>query len=195
MAFAILDVEGDAPRDRREIMITYKLALTVAVALAVAPPIPAQQHPHASGPMPQMAAMHCGAGMHGMMQGMRMDSTMSKNMHMMGPPAPGMILNHRQQLGLNADQVGRLEALQKQAATTCTEQMRLAMAAHRAANQLLESPAPDYAAYTAKLKEATAHMVEGQVAMAKAAVTARTVLTPEQQQTLKNLAGKVHRRP
>ena len=47
------------------------------------------------------------------------------------------------------------------------------MTAHQAANQLLEPAAPDFGAYSAKLKEATAHMVEAHVAMAKSAVAAR----------------------
>lgn len=153
-----------------------------------------------------MAAMHCGSGMgmgmmHGMppsqaMPAMRSDSMRhSMMMDMMGPPTPAMILRHKGELRLSADQVSRLESLQKQAEPACTEHIRLGMESHRAANQLLEATSPDFTAYSTKLKEATAHMVEGHVAMARAAVAARAVLTAAQRRTLKDRMAQMHKQP
>jgi Spy/CpxP family protein refolding chaperone len=179
-----------------------KLAFSVAVALGVAAPLLlAQQHRQTDTQGMDMAAMMCGAGGGGMMSGMMppgrgMGMGGQEMMHgMMGPPAPAMILHHKDKLGLNASQVTRLEALQKEAEPVCMQHMKLAMTTHQAANQLLESAAPDFAAYSAKLKEATAHMVEGHVAMAKAAVAAREVLTTAQRQTLKDLMEQMHKKP
>jgi hypothetical protein len=171
-------------------MRIFRLAFTAAIALGSTSPLIAQQHANpASGQMHDMAAMHCGSAMgtaaqrgmraDSMMQGM-MPGMMHGMMQMMGPPSPGMILSFKQQLGLSSDQVTRLETLQKQAEATCAEDMRLATTAHQAADKLLDASSPDLTAYTGKLKEASAHMVEGHVAMAKAAVEARTILTAAQ---------------
>lgn len=180
-----------------------RIALTVALALGAGSPALAQQHPRPAAPTHDMAAMHCGAGMSAMtpamppgqhaMPGMRAESPVH-GMDMMGPPAPAMILHHKQELGLNAAQVTRLETLQNEAQPVCMRHMQLAMAGHQAANQLLEAAAPDFTTYAAKLKETTAHMVEGQVAMAKAGVAAREVLTPAQRQTLKTLMEQMHKK-
>jgi Spy/CpxP family protein refolding chaperone len=116
-------------------------------------------------------------------------------MEMMGPPSPAMILNHRADLGLTSDQVSRLEQLQRDAASACTMHMRLAMTTYQAANRLLEPAAPRFAAYSAKLKEAAGHMVEAHVAMAKAAVAARNVLTAAQRQTVKDRMAQMHQQP
>jgi Spy/CpxP family protein refolding chaperone len=166
----------------------------MALALGAASPIAAQQQQqHASGKTPTMAAMHCGArGM--MMQKMHSDS-MRGMMAMMGPPTPGMLLHHKQQLNLSAEQVNKLETLQKQAEAACSEHMRLGMEEHRAANQLLQAGSPDFAAYTARMKQAAAHMAEGHVAMAKAGVEARALLTPEQRESLSGMMEKMHKRP
>lgn len=184
-------------------MRTHTLGLTAVIVLAAASPVFAQEHQHQPGQQrpADMAAMRCGGGMgmmHGMpsgqaMPGMRADSMHSMMMQMIGPPTPAMILSHKGQLGLSADQVSRLESLQKQAQPACAGHMRLGMESHRAANQLLEVASPDFAAYSAKLKEATAHLVEGHVAIARAAVAARSVLTAAQRQTLKDRMAEMHK--
>lgn len=152
-----------------------------------------------------MVAMHCGGDMAGMMSGMAMgqrgmpgmrgdtmmqrmmgDTAMHRMMmDMMGPPSPAMILGHKDQLGLSASQVTRLESLQSESEKACATHMNLAMTAHRAANQMLEANRPNFDAYAAKLKEATGHMVEAMVVTAKAAVNARDALTASQRETLK----------
>lgn len=196
-------------------MNTHRFALMAALALGAASPAMAQQHQHPATPAqaPDMAAMHCGGGMvammHGMppgqrgMPGMRADSMMhvmpgmraEGMMAMMGPPTPAMILNHKGQLGLSAEQASRLEALEKEAEPVCSQHMRLGMTTHQTANQLLEAAEPDFSAYASQLKQATAHMVEGHVVMARAAVAARDVLTAAQRQTLKNVMEQMHKRP
>jgi Spy/CpxP family protein refolding chaperone len=97
---------------------------------------------------------------------------------------PGVLLQHQERLKLSDVQTARLQALQKQAQADCAQHVRLAMPAQRTAIQLLEATAPDFAAYAAKLKEASAHTVEAQLAMAKALVAARKVLTNAQRQTI-----------
>lgn len=199
-----------------EAMQKRRLALVIATALGVSSPVLAQEHKHPSTgtQAPDMAAMHCGGGMAVMMQdmtsgkhampGMRSDTMMAgmmDRMHkmgmmdMMGPPGPAMILQHKNELSLSDAQVTRLEALQKEAQPACTRHMQLAMTTHKAANQVLDAAAPNFAAYTAKLKEATGHMAEGHVAMAKAAVAARKVLTATQRQALKNQMKMMHKKP
>jgi len=97
---------------------------------------------------------------------------------------PGVLLQHQERLKLNDVQTARLQALQKQAQADCAQHVRLAMPAQRTAIQLLEATPPDFAAYAAKLKEASAHTVEAELAMAKALVAARKVLTNAQRQTI-----------
>jgi Spy/CpxP family protein refolding chaperone len=71
--------------------------------------------------------------------------------------------------------------------------MRAGMTELQAANQMLEAASPDLAAYGAKVKEAAQHMAEGHIAMAKAAVEARTVLTPQQLRTMTDLMARMHK--
>jgi Spy/CpxP family protein refolding chaperone len=147
-----------------------------------------------------MAAMHCSGEMAAMMRSAH--GVSGTNMQMMHGPAhgvsglysPAMLLKHKQDLGLSGEQVSRLEQLQKEAQPACMQHMQVGVTAFQAANQMLDAAVPDFAAYSAKLKEASAHMVEGQVALAKAAVGARNVLTAEQQQKLKQMMQKVHKK-
>jgi len=191
-------------RIRKVSLNALRSGITASIALAVATPLVAQrQHAPPGAQAHEMAAMHCGGGMSGMadmpahagraMSGARMEGMMH-GMDMMGPPPPAMVLRYKEQLELSSAQVTRLETLQKQAEPGCRQQMQLGMAAHQAANQLLETGAPDFAAYQAKLTEATAHMVQGHVMMAKAAVAARGVLTAAQRQTLKSLMQPMPRK-
>jgi hypothetical protein len=174
-----------------------RFAFAIVLTFGTAAALQAQQHQHGARGQ-DMTAMHCGAGMgamHGMSAGQQqMPAGQHNMMEMMGPPTPAMILHHKQELGLSAQQVARLETLQKEAEPSCTRHMQLAMTAHKAANELLAAAAPDFAAFAAKLKESTAHMVEGHVALARAAVAARDVLSLEQRQTLENLMEKMHKK-
>jgi Spy/CpxP family protein refolding chaperone len=108
-------------------------------------------------------------------------------MEMMGGTGqflPSVLLQRQERLKLSAAQIAGLQSIQTQAQADCARHVRLAMPAQRAANQMLEATAPDFAAYAAKLKEASAHTVEAQLAMAKSAVAARKVLTNGQRQTI-----------
>ena len=133
------------------------------------------------------AAAQEGHGQHQMpmqeqgMQGMR------HCMAMMGGPPPQMLLQHREALGLSADQVTRLEALQARARETAMPHMQPAMRTHMAAAELLKGDSPDFRAYEARIREAADHMVRAHVAMARVAVDAGRVLTAEQRGRLEEL--------
>ena len=171
------------------------LVLTAAIALGTAASVQAQEHPHTgSAPHPDMPAMFCGGGMGGMMHGMSGHRMGSKEMMagMMSVPSPAMLLRHKDDLDLNATQVTQLEALQKQAQPGCMQHMQMGMTEHRAADQMLQAAKPDLTAYAAKMKEAAAHMVEGNVAMLKAGIAARDILTPAQRAKCEEMMKKKH---
>jgi Spy/CpxP family protein refolding chaperone len=142
-----------------------KVLAMATAALLASMPLTAQQHDHqrhSTQPQHQMgmAGAHC--------------------MKMMGGAPPAMLLQHRDELGLTSDQVQRLEALLRDARGA--GHMSGAMAAHRQAAELLQSERPDLAAYEAKLREASEHMVQAHTSMARTVVQARAVLTPEQRE-------------
>ena len=148
-----------------------KLSIFAVAALLGSAPVAAQE----------------GHGQHAMpMQGQGMQG-MQHCMAMMGGPPPQMLLRHREALGLSADQVGRLETLQARARETAMPHMQPAMQTHMAAAELLKGDSPDFQGYEAGLREATDHMVRAHVAMARVAVEARGVLTPEQRGRLDEL--------
>jgi Spy/CpxP family protein refolding chaperone len=137
----------------------------------VSMPLTAQQHGHdGHGDQPRhemgMVGEHC--------------------MRMMGGPPPAMLLRHQEDLGLSADQVRRIERLQAEAGGA--EHMGAVMAAHREAAELLHADRPDFAGYEARLREAADHMIQAHTQMARAAVQARGVLTPEQRKRFAHLA-------
>lgn len=189
-------------------MRAHTLVLTAAIALSAASPIMAQQRaqPAPRGSMTMtdvMIAMHCGGGpsgtmMHGGspsgMSGMPSDTMMHRMMmRMMNIPTPSLILEHRQQLNLNPSQVSRLEAIQNQAGSACADDIRAGISEVVAANRLLESPTPDLAAYSTKVRDAASRIAEGHIDMAKGIVEARAVLTPAQRQTLNSLIAQMER--
>jgi hypothetical protein len=108
-------------------------------------------------------------------------------MAMMGGPQADMILQHRDALGLSAEQVRRLEAVQAETAKGAAQHMQPVMEAHMAAAELLRSDTPDFKAYEERLSEGADHMVRAHVNMARAAVQARQVLTSDQRSRLETL--------
>ena len=145
----------------------------------------------------QKPDMHCAGGMpmHGPMpMGNRPMAGMPQMDQMMGPPAPAMMLEHKQELGLTGAQVTKLTALQKEMQPKCARYMEAAMTAHRAANALLQGARPDFNAFSTKLKEAAAQMVEAHIVMARAAVAARDLLSAEQNDKLKKVMARQHKR-
>lgn len=132
--------------------------------LVIALPAAAQQHP-----MPAQAP------------------AMQQCMDMMGGPPAALLLEHREALSLTAEQVGRLEAISDRTEAIGAEHMQPVRAAHMRAAELLRADSPDFDEYEDALEAAAEHMVEAHVALVRASVEARQVLTPEQRATLQTL--------
>lgn len=187
-------------------MSTRTMIAAAVLTGALAVPAGAQQHQHGQteGREPGMM-MSCPMmqqmmqGMHGQMEGMDMQGMRGQ---MMGPGmmggmdamhgGPGMILRSSQALALTAAQTERLEALQERVRSEHQEHMQAAMAAHQEAAAALEGDAPDLDAYSAALNEAADHMVVAHVAMTRATLDAREILTPEQREKLGEAMGEMH---
>src|SRR5690606_19113605 len=112
-------------------------------------------------------------------------AAMQRCMDMMGGPPPVVLLEHGEALGLSAVQVSRLEAIRD--ATDVSGQMQAVRAAHVRAAGLLRADAPDLDAYECALEEATEEMVAAHMAMVRANLEARQVLTAEQRAQLGTL--------
>jgi Spy/CpxP family protein refolding chaperone len=98
----------------------------------------------------------------------------------------GMLLHHKADLALTDQQVQRIEALQKQAQTDCEQHMKMAHDQHAAAAAALNAATPDVAGFEAKLREASQHMVQAHVAVARRGVEALGVLTAAQKTKLQS---------
>lgn len=112
---------------------------------------------------------------------------MQQCMDMMGGPPAALLLEHREALSLSADQVSRLEAISDRTQAIGAEHMQPVRAAHMRAVELLRADSPDFDEYEDALEEAAEHMVEAHVAVVRASVEARQVLTAEQRATLQTL--------
>lgn len=95
-------------------------------------------------------------------------------------PGPALILRLREPLGLTSAQVERIEAIRDRAQREHQPHMQAAMQAMREADALLETSAPDLARFEARLKDCANHHVQAHLAMTRALLEAREVLTPEQ---------------
>lgn len=131
--------------------------------------------------------MMSGGGMagHGMMGGMAagqgmMGGTGAMGMMPAGGASPAALLRAGDELALTPDQKTRLEALANEPGEGRQTHMQAAMAARTRATKALSADAPDLQAYQNALEEAASRMVEVHVAVARAALDARAVLTPEQ---------------
>ena len=169
------------------------LAVLAALALATAP-VAAQGHHGARGDSARGMGMQGQPGMMqpGMMQGgmMRM---MGGQGGMMGMAmGPGVVLRLQGSLELTDDQVAQLEMLRDSARTTMRQHMMQGMQGMRAASRLLTSDSPDLEAYAAQLRESMDHMIQAHMAMARAGVEARQVLTPEQRERLSMARRMMH---
>lgn len=121
-------------------------------------------------------------GAHGMMDG---GYGMMGTTQGMGS-LPSGLLAAAEPLGLSADQKTRLESIATTARENSVSQMQAASQGRQQAAQALSGDTPDLDAYAKALRAASDHMVQAQVAMAKASVDARAVLTPEQRTRLQN---------
>ncbi len=101
-------------------------------------------------------------------------------MGMMAPHGAQEILAMRQALGLSDAQVQQLRTIAGQASQAARPHMQEAMQAHHAAMQALEADPPDPTRFQTQLQAAANHFVEAQAALARSAVQALAVLTPEQ---------------
>lgn len=137
-------------------------SIVAVAALVVAAPAAAQQHP-----MPGPAMQQC--------------------MDMMGGPPAAVLLEHVEALGLTADQVSRLEVIRDQTQAAAREHMQPVRAAHMSAAELLRADSPDLDEYEDALEEAAEHMVAAHVAVVRASLAAREVLTAEQRSTLQTM--------
>lgn len=143
-------------------------------AFLAATPVAAQQH---------MGHMQHGQARMGMM-GQQGHMGMYGAMGMGSAMGPGMILSLAEPLGLSEDQVDRIQTIRDDAMPAMQTQMQQAMERATAAATLLEGATTDVDAYAAALREAADHAVQARVAMARAWVQARQVLTPEQRDRL-----------
>lgn len=166
------------------------LTMMVAFALAAAPGV-AQGHHGARGDSSGGMGMMQGQG--GMMQGGMMQMMGGQGGMMMGMAmGPGMVLRLQESLDLTEAQVTQLEALRDSVGPTMQQHMMQGMQGMHAASELLASDSPDLEAYAARLGEAASQMVQAHVAMARAAVAARQVLTPEQREQLSQARQMMH---
>lgn len=153
-------------------------AATLGAALLLAAPL-AAQHQHGAGHGGQHA-QH-GAVAHGAHM-----SAESAHMH---PPAVRE-LNHRTALGLSAEQVSRLEAIQGRMKAMCQEHgphMKQGMAEMRTLVQ-----GADSVAFRTVAQRQSAMMLEMQMDMHRAYRDARAVLTPAQVQKLDAMHAAHH---
>lgn len=159
-------------------------AAATALALA-ASPVLAQEHQH-ERPAPEGGekAGHMMQGMHGGMAGCPMMGGMG------GMHGPAMILEASEALGLTDEQTRALTELKD--AGEHHHHMQAAMEAHRTAAAALENGAADIDAYAAALEQAADHMVMAHVAMARSALDAKAVLTPEQVEKLDGIMKEMH---
>lgn len=160
-------------------------ALTVALAL-VGSPLAAQQHGHGVSSDSGGAPMGMMQGQTGMMGGgmMQMMQMMQGQHGMMGgmlAGGPAMILQLRGSLDLTDDQVARLEALRDSARSEMRQQTHQGMQAIQAASRQLAPATTDLEAYATGLRQAAEHIIQAHIALARAGVEARSVLTEEQQ--------------
>jgi Spy/CpxP family protein refolding chaperone len=133
-----------------------------------------------------------GGGMqHSMGQGMMMCSEGMGSM-MMSSTDPAMLLRAAEVLGLNARQKTTLQAIQTRHASTIASNQQQAKTAHQKLGDLLNAERPDLAAFEAALNQASTFGVNAHVAMARAAVEARAVLSKEQREKANSLASMMH---
>lgn len=152
----------------------WSMCLVPMAVSVVALPLAAQQH----GDMQPPPAEHR----------MHMQACMAMTAH----PGPAMLLRVQKALGLSPAQVAQIRQLQQQSANATREHMREAMEAHQHAEQLLRSDAPDMTALEAAAKLAAEHTALAHVAMIRAGVEARKVLTAEQRQKLQTGMAMMH---
>lgn len=169
-------------------MIRRAIVTTAALAALAAAPVLGQQHRHGQHGDTTASMMRSGMMQGGMMRDDMMRDDMMGMMQAM-LPQPRLLLAAGDQLGLTPDQTEKLVALRDQVSEQGTAHMQAAMSAHQAAAEALQGDEVDLGAYEAGLRQATDHMVTARMAMARAAVEARAMLTPGQLEKLDGLVS------
>lgn len=155
----------------RKIFGAFALALVLVVGLVTSRMVYAQT----SGGM---------GGMMGMMSMMK-DCPMMKSMQQ----GPAAALQHEQELGLTADQVRRLEALQESAQPGHMQVMGQMQAIHQEIAQATEGERFDEAAARAAFERMGDLHTEMGIAMLRTRHQTQQILTAEQQEKLSELGG------
>lgn len=170
-----------------------RFANVVALLFLGATAADAQMHPMMhdqvadTTPSMEMArGMMMGGMMGSGMMGSGMMRMMGRGMGMMatGGPGPTALLRMRDALELTDEQVSVLESMGADLQAQMRGRMTAMMTAHQAAAAALDSETPDWQAYEGNLETAADIMVRTHVMMARAALDARDVLTPEQREAL-----------
>lgn len=139
------------------------------------------------GAMEGHAGMMARGGMQGMkdMQGMSGMAGMMGMMQGMGF-GPAALLGAADRLQLTPDQKSRLETLAQTVRQEHQSHMQAIMSAHQDGAEMLKADSPDLGAYQQTLKTAADHMVQAHMAMTRATVEARGILTEEQRAELQD---------
>lgn len=103
---------------------------------------------------------------------------------------PQALLGAADRLGLNDDQTARLQDIASTSRGSHQTHMQAAAAARKNAADALSADSPDLTAYQDALQEAANHMVQAHVAMTRASIEARAVLTPDQLKKLGELTAQ-----
>lgn len=160
-------------------------ATVVAIlTLFLAVPAGAQQHGQHHGERGQgehQRGQHH-QGQHGAMMGGGMGGGMGMGhaMAMHAGPGPMMLVHHAEELGLDEEQVARMEALREETHSAVQHHQEQAQAARERAMALLTGETPDLEGFSKELRAAADHTVQAQVTMTRAHLEARSALSSEQ---------------
>lgn len=171
-------------------MIIRSIVIAAASTALLVAQGAAQQHQHGQQ-QGQQQGQHQQGEHHGMMEGMGGMSAMSAMMSSM-PAGPDKLLRASDELGLDSGQIAALTTLQERVDAEHRGHMQPMMQSRSAAAAALEGDSPDLDAYRTALEGAASHMVAAHVAMARIALEARAILTPEQRSILETLPGMEH---
>lgn len=108
-----------------------------------------------------------------------------------GPPWLTIMLDHRQELGLSAEQVGTLFDLRERFQDVAQEKTQAIARAEAELNEMLGPEPVDLAAAEAKIKQIEALRTELQVARLKTIEEGKQLLTPEQRTKLVQTANRL----
>lgn len=109
------------------------------------------------------------------------------------PPLAGMLLMHRDDLSLTADQVQRLQAIQADALKADIRRRADVQIAMVDLMQLMQQPTPDRGKIDNAIRDVGRQVSDLAIAQSHAFLDARNVLTPEQRQKLESMHARMMR--